>query len=56
MWECAAVLDERSCVLFTSLTGTVAILVIAGAQSQFSANKPVLECWIRLRRGGDDGG
>jgi hypothetical protein len=41
MWECAAVLDERSCVLFTSLTGTVAILAVAGAQSQVRANKRV---------------
>lgn len=33
MWECAAVRDERSCVLLTSLTGTVVIL--AGASTQF---------------------
>lgn len=32
MWECAAVLDERSCVLLTSLTGTVVILAVANAQ------------------------
>jgi hypothetical protein len=31
IWECAAVLDERS-VLFTSLTGTVAMLAVANVQ------------------------
>jgi len=29
MWECAAVRDERSCVLLTSLTGTVVIVAVA---------------------------
>jgi hypothetical protein len=42
MWECAAVLDERSCVLFTSLTGTVAILVVADAQSQLGPSNRFL--------------
>ena len=32
MWECAAVLDERSWVLLTSLTGTVVILAVANTQ------------------------
>ena len=34
MWECAAVRDERSCVLLTSLTGTVVILAVANEWAQ----------------------